>query len=225
MKEVNKAIWALLAVIFAIGAVSCSDCNDDPIQPSANWQDELFTSYVEIYPSPMSGLNYNQLGVFVSIENSKGEDLLNPRSSNNVHGGDFYFDFSGEKYFLSDTIGNLPEGMLKWNHTVKIEKFPYAGKYYRNVYYFVPFSVLPYQSDGVRQLTSPVDVSFDFVWPEKGIRKNLRMYCEYNTNFEEDKENAIPDSTGVKYAPFFKTGIWVDGKSTDGSREIKIVVD
>lgn len=225
MKEVNKTIWALLAVIFALGAVSCSDCNDDPAPPSEDWHNQLFTSYAKIYPTPMSGLDYNHLGVFVSIENSKGEDLLNPRNSGNVHGRDFYFEFYGEKYYLADTVRNLPSDLLRWNHTVKIEKFAYASNYYRDVYHFVPFSVLPYQSGGVRLMTTPVDVSFYFVWPEKGIRKQIRMYCENNTNFEEDMENAVPDSAGVKLVPFFKTGIWVDGASTNGNREIKITIE
>lgn len=214
----------MLSSLFVVLMCFASCSNDEPTPDNKDWQDELYTRNDLIYAGDINqrptGLNYEPFTACFKIVDASGRDLLNKRNEGNVADSDFHFEINGQKYFVGDTVkGVFPPTFVPPYTIVRIEP-----DFWGECNFLHPFLVYPFMSGSIRDMTEPMDVTFSFVWPEKDIRKTIRVYCEKNSNLEEDIENAEIDNRGFKHVPLFKYGIWVDGVSTEGNREITIVV-
>lgn len=83
----------------------------------------------------------------------------------------------------------------------------------------------PHMGSVIDELIEPIDITYSFVWPSKGIRKSFRVYCEKNVDLLQDIEAATTDENGFKKAELFRYGMWENGVSTKGEQVITITVD
>lgn len=217
----------LMIFTFILTLVSCSDDSPNPNpNPDSDWHSELYTDSTLVYAGDPNnrptGLNYKCFAVNIMIKNDEGSDMLNIYNPKNVINSDYYFKFGENIYHLNDTVNDLHPWFYtpytKKNRTVSINPDFWGKKHMLQPFFFYPM-----MSD-ISDFTEPMDITFDFIWPEKKIKKNIRVYFKANENFEEDKENAEIDSKGFKYVPYYQYGIWVDGKSTEGKLDILITI-
>ena len=199
-----------------------SSCSDDT-QETPDWREELYPSYRPVWVGeglPPVGDNFERFGPGINIKNSKGTDLLYSGHAENVLGSDFYFEYQGKRYCVGDTLDFMPESFRVKQKTVKI--IPQISGAPYTLYLFMAY---PHMGSVIDELTEPIDITYSFVWPSKGIRKSFRVYCEKNVDLLQDIEAATTDENGFKKAELFRYGMWENGVSTKGEQVITITVD
>lgn len=204
-------------VVVLIAMPSCT--KDDPGREKPDWQNELteYTRMVYVGDEPMMGLPMDFVGIGIRIQNKVGQDLLPVIDRGNEEGvinSDYYFEKDGVKYFYHDSLP-IPGNR---NNRVHVGPYPSMGFGYLSCFYICPVNESNYY------WLPPISFSADFVWPSKGIRKNLQIYVEFNNNLMNDVKAGIPDSKGFVEVPYYKAGYWVDGESTKNWEDPQILI-
>ena len=209
MRSISKKIVALLSsVVILAGLVSsCHDDSPKEETTDSDWRSNL-ESRGEFFTHRGfvgGGHQYVDFTCGFRITDKDGNDLLSARNPQNVRNSDFYFEHDGQKYFVGDSTFDV--GIT--NNDDKV-CFPdhISGRF--NL--LSPFGLC---YENIVNDRKTIDVSFDFVWPSRNIRKHMRVYIEPNLNFYDEVE-AFQKDTAFEPDPFFieayKSGFWVDGE-------------
>lgn len=203
MKTATKYVMVLLmALMTQINLASCSD--DEPNPPTEEWRNDLRTCNMVLFHSGLVGYDRDWACRFVpamQIVDQDGNDLMGLTHPNNVINSDFYFEYEGKNYCYGDTfpVAGLSKKVDTHNcmdyHSLMLS----------------PFS-LEWQE--IAEMTEPLDITYDFVWPSRNIRHTMRAYMEPNTEFKQIFDAFQADSTAANISPeVYKYGMWVDGVS------------
>ena len=229
MKKTIRVLWALIAVLTVqVCFISCSDDEPDNKegQQTEEWRKDLrvLTMRLTHHPTLFGGggsfdMTYRFFAA-MQIVDQNGNDLMSITNPNNVIDSDFYFEYQGKRYCVGDTLDFIPESFRAKQKTVKI--IPQISGAPYTLYLFMAY---PHMGSVIDELTEPIDITYSFVWPSKGIRKSFRVYCEKNVDLLQDIEAATTDENGFKKAELFRYGMWENGVSTKGEQGITITVD
>ncbi len=193
------------AIVFALMS-ACSndepnipDDNDNPNPGNTEEPSELLPRWEKVFSQPMQGTDYDFLDLWLVIKNSSGTNLL---ETGGIKLPGYYFEYQGKNYYLGDTIpvpGN--------DSPVKI--FTHYGSGAK--------VICPTMTRFRTEMANwdPIDYTCTFVWPQKDIRKKIRIRVEFNPNYLTDLKNGqdtLPKGHETKILKY-KIGRWVNDSS------------
>ena len=197
--ELTKLLQRTLTAMFCVLAFASSSCSNDEPDPEA-WRKDLCPVQVTIAKPGCGPIGYRvfSLDFGLRIDDKNRESLFDSDTEQ-----DYYIEYNGKKYFLGDTL-DMP-GVIK---PIRITEH-YAAACKQLV--ATNFTWDPSMSGN-----EPLEYAYTFVWPSKNIRKSLRVYVEFNPNYEEERKDAfenLKDDKDIAHVTAYKIGHWVDGES------------
>lgn len=177
---------------------ACSD-NDEP-QPLPDSEDLITVNFMVAHPYSLVGdqLLYGVNMYFNFMSSNNHEWLMDtPWFENKFKTSDWYFEVNGKQYRYGDVM-DLP------GNTTPIHMEGYRAI---NKYMIVPADI-PWEKLKEGQLT----YSYKFVWPSRNINHTIKIYAEYNQNFETERDEILKtlEMGEFKFVELYKIGYWVD---------------
>lgn len=195
----DKIKAGLLCLLLSMTILPLATACDDNEPKDESWRKDLFPiinyQYKDI-PLPEGGPS--ECGLYISIVNSKKEDLLQYDSEVSVRRSDWYFEHDGKQYRLGDII-TLPCS----NTPVKVNGYMCLQRFLIEAV-VMNFNLLK---------AKPIYLSMDFVWPSRGIRKHIDFYAEYNKKYMQELEDFLKSDEQSTQLVLYNRGLWVDGLS------------
>lgn len=156
-----------------------SDGDDDNTpnveqEDSLDWRSQLDTvKHPVCYPGEyLLGDDFSNIGFHIMIKDKEGNDLLRDPK---VIQSDWYFEINGNRYHYGDSVPELvcPDPRI------------YTGGHFSGMGSIIFVNMW---RPGVEECAShePMEYSYTFVWPEKNIRHEMRVYVEFNKNILND---------------------------------------
>lgn len=215
----KKFLLALAVLMLVPMMAACSD-NDAPGNedgPDSSWRKDLETIVHPVTHSDLVGWGgqYAHFAAGFIIEDKEGNNLMESYRRDNVINSDYYFLYDGKEYRNGDkvTVGGQYQSVVgAWTHVSGQE--------------MLAFFWIDYEK--IAKAGRNLDVSYEFVWPSRNIRKTMRVYIEPNVNYTKELEayfadKSLPDTT----LEIYKSGFWVDGKpyKTMGMPWYRLVIE
>lgn len=198
-----KNLVSILSMALFMVLVSCSSEEDGPVVPDNSWRDNLESITQPLSKEPITGWGgqYANYSAGFIIEDEDGRNLMDEDTPGNVLKSGFYFEINGKQYFMGDTINVC--GLFN----SKVDSFFHYGG---GVEMLSPFW-MTWQE--IVRAGKTIDLTYDFVWPSRNIRKQMRVYIEPNLNYDQEVEAfQKQDIQKEAFIELYKCGFWVDGQ-------------